>query len=341
MWKNLGIVFCIVCLMSGCGTNPAPDKLEFESVLQLKAELISEESPVIGYPYDMFVTDSRIYVLSFNAGKWVHAFDRISGSEIASYVNMGRGPGECLMCSAFHFDRQHGEMYMFDSAQEKLLVFSLEEDGVIFLCEKSFADIEDTAFYRVWPISDRIYLANSQIGSMENGITRFQLYSGDCVLLQECNDAAELEGDDRYTYIHSFLSLSPDRTHLVCVTLMGEILDIYEIAGNSIAGTVGKVFSAPNVLYKGGVVRETESTRWGFPFVASDNEYIYASLADDMDPERYNKIAVFNWKGEGIRKIETDKNVLRLYPYGQDIYAVVADSSNALFFARFREVVSD
>ena len=122
---------------------------------------------------------------------------------------------------------------------------------------------------------------------------------------------------------------------------MGEILDIYEIAGNSIAGTVGKVFSAPNVLYKGGVVSETESTRWGFPFVASDNEYIYASLADDMDPERYNKMAVFNWKGEGIRKIETDKNVLRLYPYGKDIYAVVADSSNALFFARFREVVSD
>lgn len=334
MWKTLGLVFVVLCLLSACDSKQVIDNLEFKHTILLPAELISKDSPTIGYPYDFFVTDSEMYVLCFKGGKWLHSFDMASGREIGSYIDRGRGPGECLMCTKLFFDKTSREVYLFDTDQEMMNVYSIESDGLKFISGKSFAGIESTVFYHVWPMSGDAFLANSQHGSIEDGLTRFQIYSHGDVLLQQNSQIPSLKGDDKYSYTHSSISMSPDRKHLVSVTLMGELLDVYELSADSMKKTVQKMFSAPCVVYQKGVVRETKETKWGFPSVASDNEYIYASLTDDMNPNSYNKIAVFTWEGEGLLRIETDYNVLRIYPHGQDIFAIVANSSNQLFFAR-------
>lgn len=339
MWKNLAIVFLSGCILLSCGDRQSLETLSFSESVVIPAELISMESPVIGYPYDMFVSESSIYVLCFKDGKWIHSFDRTTGCENGSYVNRGRGPGECMMCTKLYFDADRNELYLFDRDQEKIVMYDMRQETITFLSEDSFADVASTVFYHVWPLSDNTYIANSQHGSIEDGLTRFQIYSDGGILLGENSEIPDLGGDDRYSYTQSSVSMSPDRKHLVSVTLMGEILDVYELTSDSMNKTVEKVFSAPNVVYQDGVVRESKETRWGFPFVSSDNNFIYASMTDDMDPNKYNKIAVFNWDGNGLIKVETDYNVLRLYPYEKDIYAVVADHNNQLFFARFNGAV--
>lgn len=334
MWKNLGLVIVVLCLATACNSKQVIDKLEFKRSIYLPAVLISKESPTIGYPYDFFVTDSEIYVLCFKGGKWLHSFDIASGKEKGSYIDRGRGPGECLMCTKLFFDKQSQELHLFDTDQEMMNVYSIESDGLKFVSGKSFAGIESTVFYHVWPMSGDAFLANSQHGSIEDSLTRFQIYSKEDRLLQQNSQIPFLKGDDRYSYLHSSVSMSPDRKHLASVTLMGELLDVYELSADSMTKTVQKMFSAPCVVYQEGVVRETKGTMWGFPYVALDNDFIYASLTDDVNPNNYNKIAVFNWEGEGLLRIETDYNVLRLYPYGQFIFAIVANSSNQLFFAK-------
>lgn len=339
MWKNLVIGSACLFALFSCNNKLTFDELEFRTTQTLPAKLISESSPLLGYPYDMFVSDSDIYVLCLMNGKWIHSFNKNSGEETGSFVNSGRGPGECVMCSRLYFNEDSKELFIFDTVQEKLVIFSVQSKDISYISEKSFSDIGDTVFYNAWPISSDSYLANCQQGTIVEGLTRFQIYSNDGILLQECNKIPDLKGDDIYTYTQSSFSMSPNRRHLVNVTLMGEILDIYEIVGNTMNKTVEKVFSMPNIRYNDGVVYETKNTRWGFPFVASDNDFIYASLTDDVDPNKYNKIAIFNWNGEGIVKIETDYNVLRLYPYRQNIYAIVADSLNQLYFAVFSSAI--
>lgn len=338
MWKNLELAFMVCCLVAACGNRQSLEILEFQSTATIQAELISDESPIIGYPYDFFVTDSELFVLCFKEGKWIHSFDRTSGQELGAYVERGRGPGECMMCTKLYYDNLQNRLYLFDRDVEKIVEYDLNSAGASFVTEKSFADVEATVFYHMWPLSEDAYLANSQHGSIEEGLTRFQVYAKNGDLLQENNQIPHLEGDDRYTYTQSSTSMSPDKKHLVSVTLMGEILDAYDIKGNTIIKTVEKIFSVPNVVYQDGVVRETKDTKWGFPYVSSDNDYIYASLTDGVDPNNYNKIAVFDWEGKGIKKIETDYNVLRLYPSGRDVFAIVADSQNQLFFAKFPDV---
>lgn len=339
MWKSLVLAIMLLCLVSACGDRQSLEKLEFQSTSTIQAQLISNESLIIGYPYDFFVTNSELFVLCFKDGKWIHSFDRASGQELRAYVERGRGPGDCLMCTKLYYDNHQNRIYLFDRDTEKIVEYDLNPSGASFVSEKSFANVASTVFYHVWPMSEDTYLANSQHGSIEDGITRFQVYSNDGDLLQENSQIPHLEGDDRYSYTQSSMSISPDKKHLVSVTLMGEILDIYDLNGNTLKKAVEKMFSVPNVVYQSGVVRETKDTKWGFPYVSSDNDYIYASMTDDYDPNYYNKIAIFDWKGRGIKRIETDYNVLRLYPYGRDIFAIVADSTNQLFFAKFPDAI--
>jgi 5'(3')-deoxyribonucleotidase len=129
--------------------------------------------------------------------------------------------------------------------------------------------------------------------------------------------------------------MSPNNQHLASVTLMGQILELYDLSDTTITRRLENIYNFPNVMYRDGVVRDTEKTIWGFPCITSDNTYIYASLIDSRDPNVFNHIAVFDWNGNGVLKLTTDYNVLRLAISGNDLYAIVANMDNELFLAKY------
>lgn len=325
-------------IVGACKEHRHLDVLEFGTEYELHTELLSLNALMITYPFDMFVTDEHIYILGIYNNKWVHCFDRLSGKYIDSFVSVGRGPGEVISCTKMTYDTKLRKLYLYDSSTEKLLSYSISENQtkIDFEDEILFQELEEpVVLYQIWPLSDHTLLVNSQSGSMEEGLTRFQILTNTGEQICTCSDMPDLTIEDRYTYLQSTMTLSPDRTHFASVTLMGEILEIYELSDMSITRSVEKIYSYPNISFRDGVVWETDDTIWGFPFVCSDNRYIYAAMTNDKRPNNFNKIAVFDWSGSGVLKLTTDYNILRLAPYEGKIYSIVANSVNELFIAKY------
>lgn len=326
-----------ILILCSCMTEGELDELTFAKTAEINAELISDESLVMSYPRDMFVSDSMIGVLCFMNHKWIHFYDKETGIYVSGGVAHGRGPGELQSCTNLHYDRSLMRLYLFDNLSEKMSVYKVSDrfPYIEFEREVSFADVAGTVFQKVWPISDSLLLANVQCGSMEDSITRFQMFSIDGTLLNTCSDMPPLEGDDRFTFLQSSVALSPDGRRFASATLFGEILEIYDVAPQSIERTVEKIFAYPAVEFREGVLWESKHTVFGFPQICSDEKYIYASMVDGKDVNSFNKIAVFDWKGRGVLRVMTDYNVLRVSSDEDCLYSIVSDSSNELFFAKY------
>lgn len=339
MRKSLAIVTIVTInlVISSCSNNRKHDKLTFSKSVEMKANLISEESPLMSYPLDMFVTDSIIYVLNLMNQQWLHCYDKVTGEYLSGNISQGRGPGEIVSCVQMWYDQELKEINLFDNATEKLLVFSVPDSSpkLLFKKEISFAEVPQTVFIKVWPLSDNTIIANVQCGSLDDSLTRFQIFTFEGELLDTCSDIPPLVGDDRFTLQQTSITMSPDCRQLASVTLFGEILELYALSDDAISDRHEKIFAYPCVEFRDGVLWETTDTVMGFPFVCSDKEFIYASMIDGTDANKFDKIAIFDWKGNALMKVITDYNVLRLSAFDNSLYAIVANSSNDLFFARY------
>lgn len=337
MWKNL--VLAVLCfVVCSCGSEHERAVLEFDSSVEVAAEILSEESLMLNYPFDMFVTDSLICVLGLTERGWIHCYDRFTGSYKGTCIANGRGPGELLLCTKLFYVPADKELYLYDTMQKKFATYEVSdvEPYVSFVEEKSYADLTGVEFMNIWPLGNGAVLVNSQCGPMTDSLTRFQVMNDDVVVCT-CSDMPELGGDDRYTYVQSYTTMSPDRCHLASATFFGEILEIYDVADSSVERVVENIYSVPNVTFRDGVLWESEQTIWGFPYVTSDDDHIYAVMTHGKDARKHNDIAVFDWQGKGLLKVTADYNVLRLAPYENGLlYAVVVDSSSGFYLASIR-----
>lgn len=335
MWKNIVITLAIFISLCSCSNDHSLDMLTFDTSVELTTDRISTVNPMITYPYDMFVTENYIYVLSLSYHKWLHCYDRFTGRYINSFVDRGRGPGELLTCTDLHYDNESGIVCLYDRDLEKMLSLKVSEEQpyLSLVEENNYAEIDSAFFRQMWPFAGSKIIANSQAGEIEDALGRFQLYTKAGVPIHACDDVPDLRGDDIYTYLQSSVTISPDKNHMASMTLFGEILEIYSLSEKAIIKKVEKIYSAPNINFEDGTIWGTDATIYGFPFSTSDNSYIYASMANDKNPNNFNKIVVFDWNGNGILKITTDYNVLRMALYEGDIYAIVLNAENELFFA--------
>jgi hypothetical protein len=115
------------------------------------------------------------------------------------------------------------------------------------ISEHKFDGIDDVVIYKVWPLSNATYLVNSQISS-DKDLTRFQIYSREDELLDMNSEMPELTGDDNQAYIQSFITMSPNNQHLASVTLMGQILELYDLSDTTITRRLENIYNFPNVI---------------------------------------------------------------------------------------------
>lgn len=146
MWKSLAVTLSILSLCS-CISQGELDELTFSETIEINDELISSESPVMGYPLDMFVTDSIIGVLCSMNMKWIHCYDKETGIYLSGDVAYGRGPGELLLCTNMRYDRSSKRLYLFDNVNEKMLVYKVSDSSpyIEYVAEVSFADISNVS----------------------------------------------------------------------------------------------------------------------------------------------------------------------------------------------------
>lgn len=233
------------------------------------------------------------------------------------------------------YDEKESVISVFDQAGQSLLSYSINHNDnklLSFLEEKSFR--EQTGVTRkAWNISPDTYLVDGQLGEPSKELKRFQILSGNEVT-SEYNEFP-VPASEHMIHISSLISMSPNRNKAAVGTLYGGILEIFNIQ-NNLNPVCTRRFYRPVIEVKGGDIRNTPETIFGFSEIYATNEHLYTVLIGSNDPNSPHSIAQFDWKGKEIAKYSTDCLILRLFvPENEPQTAYAIANEKGFYLARF------
>ena len=112
MRKNILLVVCVVLLFGvSCRkadtTFSVPDFPKKGTIASNKIN----DTLLMTYPFEMFVTDNNIYVLAYVGGTFIQVYDKSDGHYVGSGAVMGRGPGELLAGVNMYYDSGECKQY--------------------------------------------------------------------------------------------------------------------------------------------------------------------------------------------------------------------------------------
>lgn len=311
----------------------APD---FPVEKRLTSHIITD-SALIAYSYGMCVDDQNIYILSLVDNNWIQAYDKQTGMLAGNGVRQGQGPGEVVMGISFYFDRESHLFNVYDQSQMRMNTyrFDREKQSFLFVDSKSFSDYKGVV-RRAWPLEKEAYLIDGQLGKDTVGLKRFQLFSkGD--ILSEYNRFPVSETEKNPVFITASASLSPDKRKMAVGTLFGGILEFFQLSDDiNISST--RYFYPLEVNFSGGSLLPTDQTVYGFSALCATDDLLYSVLIADKDPNQFNKICSFDWKGNEIAKYQTDCLVFNLCASDTDtnrLYAIAISQEKGFYLVRF------
>lgn len=312
MWKILLNFICISFALCSCNQqSEAYAPPVFSTIEEIHSYRLSDEL-IIGYPMDMFVNESYVFILALADNTWLQVYDKNTGEHIGGFVPKGQGPGEVVTGTTCSYDEEKYIISIFDETSMKLLTYHFNDD-----IKKSFTFIDEKAFYncgasvrRVWPLKKDLFFIDGQLGTASEQQKRFQLML-DTEVINEYNDFPVSSYTERLVFMSPTISISPDRQKMAVGTLYGGILELFDLSGNIELRTLEK-FYPPIIQCLSGAIQNTEETIWGFSTLCTTDDKIYSVLIGDKNPNLFNNISVFDWKGRPLIKYKTDCLVLKL-----------------------------
>jgi hypothetical protein len=145
------------------------------------------------------------------------------------------------------------------------------------------------------------------------------------------------------------ISISPDGTKMAIGTFAGAILETFDIS-KEIRNIATKYFIEPVISVHGGTYSYVDQSVLGFYdlfatddriFAAYDGKYKWgdiANLPDSKRPLKFTRIAVFDWKGNGLAIYDTGYRVERIF-YAETentLYAMITDKERKYFIGKIK-----
>ena len=329
-------------LLASCTTNKETyRKPEFPIEKQLASRIITPaDSLLIQYAYGLYVDTQNIYVLTLKDGKWLHAYDKQSGKLVATGVPYGQGPGEITSGIALSFNEKEQTFDIYDERLQKLFSYHYDCQTRTFLFSKDHSFPASRGIIRrAWDLNNNTFLTDAQQGRINQKATRFQIYQDDSLSSSYNFFPIADEQALPIFLLSSAASLSPDRTRLATGTLYGGILETFALEGSHITPLATRYFYPPHVRFEEGTVQPIPSeTVYGFSSIYAGNDQIYAVLIGEKDPNRFNKICVFDWKGQEITQYHTDCLVFSLSACQSEdntLYAIAFSREEGFYLVSF------
>jgi len=256
---------------------------------------------------NIFRYKDRLYVIAYHHKQknYLHVYDVNDGTHLYSSLHQGNGPGEIIYPGAAHFEYETGMLYFYDVVRAQAFSFHIG-DSLTFINQTVTDD--SVLLSQQFPASDgsdisvnSYFVPNprSKVKPAPRIIKRDPYRDTLAVydIFPEIEDQKMLGAVD----LSHNVSLSPDRSHLAIASLMGSILEIFEISEDKIDASAKKYFVEPehdtnNKSYS------LEDTILGFCDIFLTNKYVYGAY----DGENYgtvsrdklhNNIAVFDFEG--------------------------------------------
>jgi hypothetical protein len=257
------------------------------------------------------IYDSLLIVCDPFIDPVIHVFSKYDGSHIASGGRRGQGPGEFIHALDFSFDRNTGQLYVFDHS--KSAVIKVDIDSLASQNKMVFEEIR--LRNDLYPVNAAYHLQDSLFVVIE-GTDDIFLRTSDSII----SKAPRIIPPHPYKYDtwrmflsgNSFATTNHKGDKFVLVTNVGGIMYIYSIQENRISLRSTKYFYKP-VLERVPPYFNFEESYMGFYALCFSDDMIYTSISGEKMPEThpYN-ICLFDYEGNPIIRYNTNSPVVRM-----------------------------
>ncbi|MBP3356194.1 MAG: hypothetical protein J6K95_03400 [Rikenellaceae bacterium] len=331
--KQLLFILLTFLLLTGCNRKEPAESVyvgppvfeeerEGDFVFPSKRDIAAQRVFAL-FPY-------KDYIVAFGAfyGHFIEVYDKQSGGLVSRGVSQGRGPGEVVWAEQADLNPFTGVMTMYDDMTRTVMTFDI--DDLIWSqaeYEKHPAQRWAMGEYQLDP-SHR--LVNSMVSLMGMEPAKRMVVWRDSVqtaVYHEFPIRDSVTNINYEVYQQSRFSLSPDRTKAVSGTLIARsVVEMFEVSPDAIRCRYAAVFHGgldPELKRE-----ERGNVRYGFASLYAGDDMMLGVLDTSQPGEkwRYNALALFDWNGKGLMKIQTpyrDCAPACLDYDGKTVYAVV------------------
>ncbi|GHT65341.1 hypothetical protein AGMMS50239_24880 [Bacteroidia bacterium] len=271
------------------------------------------EGVYMRYPFRIRKTDSCLYVMDLHGSEYFcHEFDYPSMNYRRSFAKRGRGPGELSDAENIRLSHQ-AEVWILDANNAQMNGFHANVDSVFrkIALDKRLIRSLDFVIYQ-----DSLFIVPDYTGTH-----RFDILSPDGTV-KESRGYIPLKKrnkdipDPVYAQAwRGFLDYNPETGLLAIATQLGEVIEIYDVPGDSLVSVIYGKEGEPRFQYGGGYAIPDGIMGYGDIFAGKENIYAlfwghsFKNIRRNQSIEGGNRIQVFDLKGHPVKQYLLDRYI--------------------------------
>lgn len=267
-------------------------------------------------------------------------YDAKTGVTVKKFGRLGRGPQEIFKVYNFSVNPQHGTLTAFHQEGRDIYCFYL--DSVMqgrphFMDKINIKHYEDMTFHTAFRCMQGFLLYGGKYMVYPGG-ARLTLFSEDGQIMDaydkypvSSNPTDSIEAHEDWGQLSPCRVLSPDGTKYAEATLVGGILETFQIA-DTISPMFLRGYYKPHFYIEKNQPVYTKKTQFAFVALTATDNYLYALSLNGAN-DLYlpvTDIQVFDWQGNPIKKYKTDQLLMRFCvdEANGKAYAIVYDNGD-------------
>ena len=293
------------------------EEVSFNGFPETKYLLVSEvkqiEEVAMRYPFRIRVSDSCLFAMDLHGSEYYcHLFDYPSMQHIQSFAKRGRGPGEFL--DAENIRPTPAGCWILDANNAKLNYFQISG-------EESFIKEYPLDKHLIRCLDFDIYNDSMFIVPDYTGTHRFNILGSDAKIVESRGTIPCRKRDNTIPGMvyaqawRGFLDYNPENGLLAIATQLGDVVEIYSVAGDTTVNIIYGSEGEPRFAYSGGYAIPNGIMGYGDIYVG--NKFIYAlfwghsfgDILKNQSIEGGNTIRVFDLSGKPVRQYILDRYI--------------------------------
>ena len=323
------LTISVISVLSSC------HKKELSYIPPVFTDIQDAEVTVIGGPeiiypvaWSMQIEDSSVLMLGLLDDHWIQIYNRFSGEPTGAHITRGEGPEEMIFANMSVFGTDDKYYKIFDEETQKIKFYDKKFNLIDQLSPKKF---ERGRIWDVFCLPGDRYLLHCGFDKYWSALTIVRDGEEGVMYTTTPVDSPLDSVTDRNTptlkdlYKRRRSTLSPDGTRLVCTTMEGAFMEIFDIKDLSLTPRVTKCMYPYEVEMRGNLRRVTDDSIQGFSAVCATDSRIIGTFLEHTEAMGPSDITVWDWDGNPLRRYKTDYQILAmaLSPDNpDDIYAL-------------------
>ena len=300
--QHLLVIICIAIFFIQCKDEKIYYKAPtFLQKYNAKVQIINNEY-LFRYAHQPQIFDSMLIIGDMSANDNICIFNRNNGNLIKSFGKIGNGPEELTTPVTYSIDKTNGYLYINDYSRKNIVQYNLKEIKNGQNIKTSFIKLSEEVEDR-----NRIIFIKDSLFISDGFNDRLALITPNKIIKTSTNspnihNKFEFDKDwFAFTQLYTCMAASPNGKMFVSATIIGGVLEIYNIEKEDIKLYKTLYLYEPIFDKREHVFTPTQETIYGFCHLSANNNFFYATAHGKISPTTMpNTIWKFDWEGNPV-----------------------------------------